>query len=70
MRKKSSLSTSRLRLKQIDGKVRSEKSKNYVYVAERREPIYECFGIAYLSCSENLNSKISRLYYSVVVFGE
>ena len=66
MRKKSSLSTSRLRLKQIDDKVRSEKSN----VGEMREPIYECFGIAYLSCSENINSKISSLYYSVVVFGE
>ena len=64
---------SRLRLKQIDGKTEFEKSKNYVQVRERREPVYEYFGISrstYLACSKNLKSKISRLYYSFVVFCE
>ena len=62
---------SRLRLKQIDDKIEFEKSKNYV--RERREPVYEYFGIArstYLACSKNLKSKISRSYYSFVVFCE
>ena len=60
----------RLRLKQIDDKIEFEKSKNYVRVIGS---IHEYFGIphsTYLACSEDLKSKISRLYIDVVVFGE
>ena len=41
--------------------------------AKVRESIYEHFGIplsTYLACSKYMKSKISRLYYDVVVFGK
>ena len=61
---------SRLRLKQIDNKIQFEKSKNYGQV---RGSVHEYFCIphsTYLTCGEDLKSKLSRLYFDVVVFGE
>ena len=60
---------SRWQLKKFDDKIESEKSKNYGQV---REPIHEYFSIlhsTYLACSQYLKSKIPRLYFDVVVFG-
>ena len=61
---------SRWRSKQIDDKIEFEKSKNCGRV---KGSVYEYFGIphsTYLACSEDLKSKITRLYFDVVVFGE
>ena len=61
---------SRLRLKQINDKIEFEIFKNYGQVGGS---VHGYFGIphsTYLACGEDLKSKISRLYFDLVVFGE
>ena len=61
---------SRLRLKQINDKIEFEIFKNYGQV---RGSVHGYFGIphsTYLACGEDLKSKISRLFFDLVVFGE
>ena len=61
---------SRWRSKQIDDKIEFEKSETCGRVIGS---VHEYFGIphsTYLACSEDLKSKITRLYFDVVVFGE